>query len=87
MYRLQDTCNKYSIKGYPTLKLLINGETTDYRGSRKLEELKKWAEKAVAAGAIKINADDFAEIREKEDLFFLFVYDSKTSAEAMVSIV
>ncbi|CAG8461959.1 2238_t:CDS:2 [Paraglomus brasilianum] len=81
-----DICNNYSIRGYPTLKLLINGETTDYRGSRKLEELKKWAEKAVAAGAIKINADDFAEIREKEDLFFLFVYDSKTSAEAMTTI-
>eukprot|EP00239_Pterosperma_sp_CCMP1384_P005074 CAMPEP_0197848482 /NCGR_PEP_ID=MMETSP1438-20131217/8880_1 /TAXON_ID=1461541 /ORGANISM="Pterosperma sp., Strain CCMP1384" /LENGTH=130 /DNA_ID=CAMNT_0043460753 /DNA_START=114 /DNA_END=506 /DNA_ORIENTATION=- len=37
-------CQKYSVKGYPSL-MLVNpdGSTTQYRGSRDLASLKSWA--------------------------------------------
>ena len=37
-----EACNAYGIRGFPTLKLFINGNPTDYWGSRQLEGLSRF---------------------------------------------
>lgn len=39
-------CREAGVKGYPTLIFYNQGEKADYRGARKLEDLKTYAEKA-----------------------------------------
>lgn len=39
-------CREAGVKGYPTLIFYNQGEKADYRGARKLEDLKDYAEKA-----------------------------------------
>eukprot|EP00892_Ulva_mutabilis_P006864 jgi/Ulvmu1/454/UM001_0461.1 len=39
----KDTCSKFEIRGYPTLKVIVNGsEFKAYKGARDLDTLKSW---------------------------------------------
>ncbi len=40
-------CRQEGIEGYPMLYIYNNGRKVEYRGSRKLEALEKYAKKAV----------------------------------------
>jgi len=40
-----DVATKYSIRGYPTLKLFRNGEPVDYEGGRTTNDMKVWLAK------------------------------------------
>jgi len=40
----QDLCNKFEIRGYPTLKFSSNGKLYDFQGERSLEFLVRFAE-------------------------------------------
>ncbi|ORX74267.1 thioredoxin-domain-containing protein [Linderina pennispora] len=41
-------CSKYNVQGYPTLKLLWDGETADYKGERELKALEKFVDSVLA---------------------------------------
>jgi thioredoxin domain-containing protein 5 len=57
----KNICEKYNVKGYPTLKLFINGKhEDDYRGTREIGNLVRWVEKVS-----EIN--DIIELDESEE--------------------
>lgn len=41
----QDLCQKYDVRGYPTLKVFRNGETSDYKGARKADGIVSYMQK------------------------------------------
>ena len=41
----KETCGKFGVKGYPTLKVIQNGKYFDYKGARGLKELKAFLTK------------------------------------------
>lgn len=41
----QDLCQKYDVRGYPTLKVFRKGETSEYKGSRKSDGIVSYMQK------------------------------------------
>jgi len=41
----QSFCGQYSVQGYPTIKMFINGKTEDYNGARDFNGLKREVER------------------------------------------
>lgn len=41
----QSFCGQHQVQGYPTIKLFINGKTSDYNGARAFDGLKREVEK------------------------------------------
>jgi len=58
-----DVSVKYSIRGYPTLKLFRNGEPIDFEGGRTTSEMKVWLEKKTGPASKHLTSqqeiDDF----------------------------
>merc|ERR1740121_2229505 len=40
----QSTCGQYSVQGYPTIKMVKDGKTSDYNGARDFNGLKREVE-------------------------------------------
>lgn len=40
----QGTCGQYQVQGYPTLKMIIDGRTTDFNGARSYDAMKREVE-------------------------------------------
>ena len=59
----QLVCEKYGVRGYPTLKLFINGEhEDDYRGTREIGQFVRWVEKLA-----EIEGDDVIPLSEDQE--------------------
>jgi thioredoxin domain-containing protein 5 len=59
----ENICQRYGVRGYPTLKLFINGEhEDDYRNKREIGELVRWVEKK-----IKVPSEYIIELSENEE--------------------
>jgi len=43
----KDLCEKFEVRGYPTIKYGDVGDLKDYNGGRSLEDLKKFAEESL----------------------------------------
>jgi len=41
----QAVCQKFGVRGYPTLKMLVDGEPTDYKGARTIEAFQAFIQK------------------------------------------
>ena len=44
---------KISVKGFPTIVKIVNGEMHEYKGQRTADEMAKWAEKEKMSGGRK----------------------------------
>jgi len=42
----KDVCSKYGVRGYPTVKLFVNGQPEDFKGQRNIEAFTKFVEDA-----------------------------------------
>lgn len=40
----QGTCSQYSVQGYPSLKMIVDGKTSDYNGARSFDGMKREVE-------------------------------------------
>jgi len=75
----QIQANKYGVKGFPTIKLFVNGEAEDYNGGRTKEELVQFAlakldENAPAPEVMQItNEDDIQKNCESKQLCIISV--------------
>lgn len=62
----QDTCGKYDVKGYPTLKFFEDGEASEYTGGRTKGDFVKWADDKLGDEAEDFAGVDFKKLKTKE---------------------
>lgn len=78
----KETCNKFSVSGYPTLKIFKNGElSSDYNGPREANGIVKFMRSQVGPASKELKAtSDFEAFTSKDDVAivaFLAEKDSK----------
>ncbi|KAJ2821411.1 hypothetical protein FBU31_004916, partial [Coemansia sp. 'formosensis'] len=80
-------CAKYNVQGYPTLKLLWEGETTDFKGTRDLSSLSTFVENVMAQPNTVQSIDDLKQAQKASDVVYLFTYDkADTSAKTKAAL-
>jgi len=77
----KDTCSKFSVSGYPTLKIFKNGDlSSEYNGPREAAGIAKFLKSQVGPASKEIkSAQEFTSFIEKDDtgVFGFFAADSK----------
>ena len=79
----KDTCGRFEVKGYPTVKIFRNGELSqDYSGPREAPGIIKFM-KSQAGPASKniVDAAELAKLQERPDVVVVGLFDSATDAE------
>ena len=76
-------CKDVRVKGYPTIHFFRGGERVEYDGLRGLGDLVSYAKKAldIGKGVIDVDATQFKEMEETEEVIFLYFYDHATTSE------
>mmetsp|Transcript_27784 Transcript_27784/g.65216 ORF Transcript_27784/g.65216 Transcript_27784/m.65216 type:complete len:146 (-) Transcript_27784:248-685(-) len=59
----ESLCERFEVRGYPTIKYWKDGEEEDYQGGRDYASLKKFVEDELE---VKCNVNDPSECSEKE---------------------
>ena len=79
----KDTCGRFEVRGYPTVKIFRNGELSqDYNGPREAPGIIKYM-KGQAGPASKELKDekDLGATQEKADVVIVGLFDSEKDAE------
>lgn len=79
----KDTCGRFEVRGYPTVKIFRNGELSqDYNGPREAAGIAKFM-KSQAGPASKniVDAAELALLQERTDVIVVGLFDSPTDAE------
>ncbi|KAJ2003314.1 hypothetical protein GGI04_003008, partial [Coemansia thaxteri] len=80
-------CAKYNVQGYPTLKLLWENETTDFKGTRDLDSLVGFLDRTLAQPNVVRSADEIKQAQKVSDVIYVFAYDtSDTSAKTKAAL-
>ncbi|KAJ1962590.1 hypothetical protein GGI12_002564 [Dipsacomyces acuminosporus] len=80
-------CSKYNVQGYPTLKVLWEGETVDYKGERQLESFKSFIDTALAKPRHITDAREVQSALKEHDVVFVFAYDkADTTAKTRLAL-
>ncbi|KAF7177392.1 hypothetical protein CNMCM7691_005597 [Aspergillus felis] len=76
-------CKDARVNAYPTMYFFRGGERVEYTGLRGLGDLVNYAKKAVdiGSGVQDVDAAQFKELEEKEEVIFLYFYDHATTSE------
>ena len=79
----KDTCGRFEVRGYPTVKIFRNGElSSDYNGPREAPGIiKTMASQAGPASKELKDAKDLAAAQEKKDVVILGLFGSASDAE------
>jgi len=81
-------CKDVRVRGYPTILFFRGGERVEYDGLRGLGDFITYANKAIEAGdGVKdIDAVEFGELEEKEEVIFVYFYDHATTSEDFAAL-
>lgn len=79
-------CKDIKIRGYPTLLFFQGEEHIEYTGLRGLGDLIVFATKAATAGIRDVDAAALETIQKKEEVIFLYFYDSATTSEDLEAL-
>merc|ERR1740121_3319672 len=80
----QSTCGQYSVQGYPTIKMVKDGKTSDYNGARDFNGLKREVEsKLNPKPACSLESKDACS---KDDLAVLEESEKMSKAERVAKI-
>jgi len=81
-------CKDVRLRGYPTILFFRGGERVEYDGLRGLGDLITYANKAIDIGdGVKdIDAQEFKEMEEKEEVIFVYFYDHATTSEDFAAL-
>jgi protein disulfide-isomerase len=81
-------CKDVRLRGYPTILFFRGGERVEYDGLRGLGDFIEYAKKAIDTGdGVKdIDAQEFLELEEKEEVIFLYFYDHATTSEDFIAL-
>ncbi|CAG8972507.1 hypothetical protein HYALB_00001199 [Hymenoscyphus albidus] len=81
-------CKDAHLRGYPTILFFRGGERVEYDGLRGLGDFVTYANKAIdIGGGVKdVDAAEFAELEEKEEVIFVYFYDHATTSEDFAAL-
>lgn len=81
-------CKDVHLRGYPTILFFRGGERVEYDGLRGLGDFVTYANKAIDVGdGVKdVNAAEFEELEEKEEVIFVYFYDHATTSEDFAAL-
>ncbi|KAL8899216.1 MAG: hypothetical protein Q9192_001688 [Flavoplaca navasiana] len=81
-------CKDVRVKGYPTIHFFRGGERVEYEGLRGLGDLVSYAKKAldVGMGVDYVDAAQFKELEETEEVIFLYFFDHATTSEDFAAL-
>lgn len=81
-------CKDVRLRGFPTILFFRGGERVEYNGLRGLGDFVSYANKAIdlGEGVKDISAVEFAELEEKEEVIFLYLYDHATTSEDFAAL-
>lgn len=81
-------CKDVRLRGYPTILFFRGGERVEYDGLRGLGDFVTYANKAIDAGeGVKdVDAAEFKELEEKEEVIFVYFYDHATTSEDFAAL-
>lgn len=71
-------CKEQDVEGFPMLFLYsAGGQKTEYTGSRKLEVMKSWADKAVKPSVSKLEYSELEEAMKENSVIYLLIHQSE----------
>jgi protein disulfide-isomerase len=81
-------CKDVRLRGYPTILFFRGGERVEYDGLRGLGDFVTYANKAIDIGdGVKdVDASEFKEMEEKEEVIFVYFYDHATTSEDFTAL-
>jgi len=81
-------CKDVHLRGYPTILFFRGGERVEYDGLRGLGDFVTYANKAIdlGEGVKDIDAAEFKELEEKEEVIFIYFYDHATTSEDFAAL-
>ncbi|KKY19207.1 putative disulfide isomerase [Phaeomoniella chlamydospora] len=79
-------CKDAKIKGFPTMYFLRGGERVEYEGLRGLGDLLKYSRSAMDSDVKDVDAAQFKEMEETEEVIFLYFYDHATTSEDFAAL-
>lgn len=79
-------CKDARVSAYPTIYYFRGGERVEYSGLRGLGDLISFTKKALDSDVKYVNAAEFKEMEETEEVIFLYVFDHATTSEDFVAL-
>jgi protein disulfide-isomerase len=81
-------CKDVRLRGYPTILFFRGGERVEYDGLRGLGDFVTYANKAIdiGDGVRDVDAAEFKEMEEKEEVIFVYFYDHATTSEDFAAL-
>lgn len=80
----KETCNKFSVTGYPTLKIFRNGDfSQDYNGPREAAGIVKYMKAQVGPSSQELNsAAAFEDFTSKDDVAVVGFFEKETDLKS-----
>jgi len=69
-------CQQMNVQGYPTLKIVHGKESTEYRGSRQIDEILNFAISYTSTALTAIEREDIDKFVSNNENNFVYYYDS-----------
>lgn len=82
----QDLCQKYDVRGYPTLKVFRNGETSEYKGARKADGIVSYMQKQAAPAVADLDASNFTEFQNSDRVVVVGYANDEASKAALKQV-
>lgn len=81
-------CKDVNVRGYPSLLFFRGGERVEYEGLRGLGDFVSYANKAIdiGDGIQDVDAAEFKDLEEKEEVIFVYFYDHATTSEDFLAL-
>jgi len=69
-------CQQMNVQGYPTLKIVQGKESTEYRGSRQIDEILNFAISYTSSALTAVEKDDMDKFVSNNENNYLYYYDA-----------
>ncbi|KAI9319981.1 thioredoxin-like protein [Dichotomocladium elegans] len=76
----QDLCTEYGVRGFPTLKVFRNGNTSEYKGTRKAPGIVSYMQKQASPSIVNLDADNFEKFKGTDKAVLVAYVDSSDEA-------
>jgi len=76
-----DLCNDFDVKGYPTLKVFRNVNSTDYNGPRKTDGIVSYMKKQAAPAVSDVTVENFDNFKDSDTVVIIGFFNINNTAE------